>query len=311
MSGVGSWWLSAGSRRGPATLVAMVAAAAVAVSLAGPAGAKPAREKPAAPTAPVPEGSRDVGADEELSRPDVVSARVSARATGRRVEVEGLRDEFSTTWVNPDGTFTTDAHAGQQRFRDADGAWREVDLDLTRDTDGAVVAKGHPLGLRLPGKAAAAGAEVVAVGHGRGKGRDGKPVERTVALGWDKKLPAPVLDGARATYPDVQPEVDLVVEARRSGFEQFFVVKDRAAVPASGPVSWAFTVKTKGLTVTADDDGGISFTDAAGKVVSRIPPALAWDAVVDERSGDPVNVAPVALAAATKGEQDDDHDQPG
>lgn len=232
----------------------------------------------------------------------MVSARVAVRASGQRVEVTGLRDEFSGTWVNPDGSLTTELHGGQQRFRDpASGAWREVDLDLTVGRDGAVVAKGHPLGLRLPGSASAAGADVVSVGHGTVRGRDGKKVDRQVALAWDKRLPEPVLEGRRATYPEMTPGVDLVVESRRSGFEQFFVLDTPAALPASGPVSWSFTLRTKGLTAAQADDGGVTFTDAAGAVVSRIPPAWAWDAVVDERSGDPVNVAPVALTVTQVG----------
>lgn len=234
-------------------------------------------------------------------RPDAVSARVTARATGQPVEVEALRDEFSSTWVNPDGTWTTRNHAGQQRFRDASGAWRDVDLNLTTTADGSVVARGHPAGLKLRGTPSSAGeVDLVSVQHGAAKGRAGSQLERSLALGWGKKLPAPALNGPRATYAEVAPGVDLVVEARRSGFEQLFVLKDRSAVPAAG-APWSFTVKTKGLRVRPDADGGLSFVDAAGAVASRIPPALAWDAKVDERSGDPVSTSPVRLETATKG----------
>jgi hypothetical protein len=56
-------------------------------------------------------------AAEVLERPDVVSARVLARSSGQRVEVLELRSETDTTWVNPDGTFTTDVAAGPIRVR--------------------------------------------------------------------------------------------------------------------------------------------------------------------------------------------------
>ncbi len=51
------------------------------------------------------------------SRPDLVSARVTARAQGSRVEVEALREATSTTWVNPDGTLTTQQHGGPIRYQ--------------------------------------------------------------------------------------------------------------------------------------------------------------------------------------------------
>ena len=91
------------------------------------------------------------------SAADAVSAAVSARAQGARVEVEELRDEFSTTWVNPDGSFTTQAHAGVQRFKDAKGSWRNVDLNLVERSDGTVGAKSHPLGVSLADKSKGAG----------------------------------------------------------------------------------------------------------------------------------------------------------
>lgn len=74
------------------------------------------------------------------SRPDAVSAGVSARAQGSRVEVLSLRSRDSTTWANPDGTLTTEQSAGLVRFKDAAGAWRAVDLSLSAKpaADGAV-----------------------------------------------------------------------------------------------------------------------------------------------------------------------------
>lgn len=37
------------------------------------------------------------------ARPDVVSARMAAKASGQRVEVSSMETATSTTWVNPDG----------------------------------------------------------------------------------------------------------------------------------------------------------------------------------------------------------------
>ncbi|MBP6524266.1 MAG: hypothetical protein KA249_02475 [Dermatophilaceae bacterium] len=245
------------------------------------------------------------------SAADAVSAAVSARAQGARVEVEELRDEFSTTWVNPDGSFTTQAHAGVQRFKDAKGSWRNVDLNLVERSDGTVGAKSHPLGVSLADKSKGAGGgakgatatDLVVVDEKPGKDK----AARQVVLGWPGKLAAPVLDGTRATYTDVSPGVDVVVESRRSGFEQLTVIRDEAALDAlvaaagGGDVSWSLLVKTKGLSARAENDGSVSFVDAKGVVVSRFATPIAWDGKVDERSGEKVNASPVGVSVAQKG----------
>ncbi|HET9658030.1 MAG TPA: DNRLRE domain-containing protein, partial [Kineosporiaceae bacterium] len=225
------------------------------------------------------------------SRPDLVSARVTARAQGKRVEVEALRSETSTTWVNPDGTVTTQAHAGQVRFKDGNGAWRDVKLDLGDDTDGSLTpsASGHGLHLWGPGKAKSGpgkdgSSEAVKADAGNGG---------AVSLSWPGALPAPVVSGASASYADVAPGVGLRVQALRNGFESFFTLASRP----SKPVSWALPLGLTGVTPQADKDGGVSFLDARQTVVSRFLPARAWDSAVD-KSGNPKTASPVALSAS-------------
>jgi RHS repeat-associated protein len=222
------------------------------------------------------------------SRPDVVSAAVSARAQGSRVEVESLRTETSTTWSNPEGTLTTEAHGAPIRFKDSTGRWRPVDLTWRKNADGTVAPTGHPMGLALGRKNAKAGAAFVAAASD-----PGRQVEWLTP--WT--LPEPVLDGTKATYPDIQPGVDLVMHTRRSGFEYDFVVKSR---PKSAP-SWRIPLHLKGLTVKQQPDGTIDFIDSANKVHSSIPVPLMWDAAVDQRSGEPVNRAKVGTTVETTG----------
>jgi RHS repeat-associated protein len=247
----------------------------------------------------------------KTSAPDLVSALVTARAQGSPVEVEALRAATSTTWANPGGTMTTRAHAGEIRFKDAKGEWRDVDLSMAERTDGTVGAKSHRLGVSLAGKdrgaagsaKSAAETDLVAVDEAPGKDKSA----RQVTLAWRGALPAPVLEGTRATYRDAAPGLDVVVESRRSGFEQLTVIRDRAALgrlvaaaPAGG-VSWSLPVKTKGLTARAEADGSVSFVDAKGVVVSSFKAPVAWDGEVDERSGEHVNVSAVRVSVAQKG----------
>ncbi|MEJ8642690.1 hypothetical protein WKI68_17375 [Streptomyces sp. MS1.HAVA.3] len=52
--------------------------------------------------------------------------RVAARTAGHRVEAVSERSETATTWVNPDGTLTTEVSAGPIRFSDQQAkAWRD------------------------------------------------------------------------------------------------------------------------------------------------------------------------------------------
>jgi hypothetical protein len=251
------------------------------------------------------------------SRSDLVSARVTARAQGVRVEVEDLRDATSTTWANPDGTMTTEQHAGPIRFKDpADpkGPWRDVDLTMAAAADGTAGPKGHPYGLSLAGAIQAAGGTAkptdagavtsLALAH-QGKGK--RKQDRDVILGWAGKLGTPVLSGTTATYKNVKPGVDLVVEARRTGYETHLVLNTPDALTGlqaearGGPVSWEIPVTTKGLTARAEKDGSVAFVDADGQVASYIPAPVAWDNQVDPKSGNRVNQSPMTMTLTQKG----------
>ncbi|HET7397586.1 MAG TPA: DNRLRE domain-containing protein, partial [Intrasporangium sp.] len=233
---------------------------------------------------------------------DLVSARVAARAQGHRVEALGERTDTTTTWVNPDGSLTTEVSGAPVRFKDPAGRWQPVDLDLkTAGTD--VVPVSSDLGVRLSA-GGAAGGDVASVDHGAGRG-----VSWALGGGLGAvKLPAPVLAGRVATYPNVLPGVDVRVSVRPSGFEQDFVIKDRAAADqlagitvsggGAGAGSFSIPLKTRGLTAKASADGGVAFVDGKGKQVSVVPPAAAWDARLDPRSGDPASVSPVKLSVA-------------
>ena len=141
------------------------------------------------------------------ARPDRPSALLTARVQGSRVEILSERTETSSTYANPDGTLTTELSSGPIRFRDSSAGWRDVDVTLEQAADGSVRARAHPLGLALAGP-----------GGAPGKARDLVRLSaagREVALQWRGRLPRPV------------------VEATRTGFEQFLVVKSRPADPAA------------------------------------------------------------------------------
>ncbi|WP_435296861.1 DNRLRE domain-containing protein [Streptomyces sp. YPW6] len=232
---------------------------------------------------PVPEGPREAA--------DVLSAKVAAKLYGKRVEALSERTETSTTWVNKDGSLTTELTAGPVRFEE-NGAWTDVDVALRETADGGVEAKAHPNGLSLAGKGGtlprsvreadrAPARDLVTLGEG----------DQRITLQWKGGLPAPELDGTRATYPEALPGADVVVESTRTGFEQYVEIRKR---PAEG-YSYTLPLKAKGLTAKEQPDGSVLFTDRKNGKRAVMPAPVMWDATVDKVSGEHTRRVPVAM----------------
>lgn len=107
---------------------ALVVTTVDAVTVSPANAAPPVPPSAAAPSAAAP-------AERIGSRPDRVAAAAAARAQGSRVKVDGEGSPRSETFVNPDGSFTTEAYQ-QPAFRRAgarrDGAsWVPLTAALT------------------------------------------------------------------------------------------------------------------------------------------------------------------------------------
>ncbi|MFF9122916.1 RHS repeat-associated core domain-containing protein [Streptomyces sp. NPDC014889] len=234
---------------------------------------------------------------------DIPSAKVAARLGGKRVEALSERTETSTTWVNKDGSLTTELAAGPVRFTDEEtGEWREVDLDLVQGADGTVEPKAHPGGLRLSGRSGtpaksltaaqqAEATDLVTLGEG----------DEQITLQWKGGLPKPKLDGTRAEYVDALPGADVVVEATRTGFEQYVELKERPGTGDAGDYSYTLPLKAEGLKAKQLADGSVLFTDKKNKKRAVMPAPVMWDATVDERSGEHTRKAAVGLKVVQKG----------
>ncbi len=230
---------------------------------------------------------------------DIPSARVAARLSGKRVEALSERTETSTTWVNKDGSLTTELTAGPVRFEDeATGEWRDVDLDLVAAGAG-VEPKAHPEGLKLAGRTgtpatslkaaqAARATDLVTLGEG----------DEQITLQWKGGLPAPKLEGNRAEYVNAVPGADVVVEATRTGFEQYVEIKQK---PTTDGYTYTLPLKAKGLKAEQQADGSVVFTDKKNKKTAVMPAPVMWDSTVDEASGEHTRRVPVAMKVVRKG----------
>ncbi|MFB8109713.1 DNRLRE domain-containing protein [[Kitasatospora] papulosa] len=231
---------------------------------------------------------------------DIPSARVAARLSGKRVEALSERTETSTTWANKNGSLTTELAAGPVRFQDGTtDQWRDVDLGLATNPDGSVQPHAHPHGLRLAGRTgspatslksaqASKATDLVTLGEG----------DQQITLQWKGGLPTPKLTGTRAEYVNAVPGADVVVEATRTGFEQYVEIKQK---PTTDGYTYTLPLKAKGLKAKQQADGSVVFTDKKNKKQAVMPAPVMWDATIDERSGEHTRRVPVAMKAVTKG----------
>nr|WP_260693760.1 LamG domain-containing protein [Streptomyces sp. BHT-5-2] len=222
---------------------------------------------PAAPaaSAQAPRGSTtSTTADELPPAPTEDAALEQARRTGREVEVASLRGESVDVVATAEGKLQARQYLRPVRAR-VGGRWQDIDTDLAKRDDGTVAPKVASVGLAFSG------------------GGDGPLVRmrragRELALSWPGKLPAPMVDGAVATYPDVLPDVDLRMGAQADGFTQLLVVKSAQAAASSDLAQLNLKLSTAQMDVKKTSAGGLEAvehnTDSA---VFEAPTPLMWD----------------------------------
>ena len=153
------------------------------------------------------------------------------------------------------------------RFQDEAGDWQRIDTTLAKQADGTVEPKAVPDGVELAGAVKDAPEQPAEVASMSGEGEQA----RSVALAWGGQLASPSLKGSTATYPNAWPGIDLTVKASRDGFEQSFVLKDRASTEAYAQsqtgdlVTWDLPILVQGVTAREAEGERIEFVDAQVK----------------------------------------------
>lgn len=243
---------------------------------------------PALLSAPWPADADAAGSsgDGTTAQTEAQAASAKALQTGERVEVVGARDEYSQTFANPDGvTYTLEQSAAPQRVRLADGSFTSPDATLVRRSDGSVGPKAAVLDISFSG--GGSGADLVKLSKGG----------RSLGLGWHGTLPAPVLDGDTATYPDVLPGVDLRMTASVEGFRQTLVVKTREAAQNPDLAKVSFSLDPEGLTAEEGPGGSLRAVDSNGNTVFTAPAGQMWDSATKAAPED--SPTPVASGSST------------
>lgn len=206
-------------------------------------------------------------------------SRASAEAveSGERVEVVEERTERETVFANPDGvTFTLEKAIAPVRVAAPDGGWASPDATLERRTDGSVGPKAAAVDLSFsPG---GSGADLVTIAEG----------SQSVSLGWPGTLPVPRLEGERAVYDNVLPDVNLILTATVEGFRQVLEVETPEAAASPALASIEYQLGAENLTVRPGVGGGVDALDGNGQTVFRSPAAQMWNS-----AGKNVTPAPV------------------
>ena len=127
------------SRAGALLLTMGVSAALVFAGLSSPAQAATTLASATSETKPVD------------SRPDPVSAMSTAQAQKSRVEDLSARTPDSSTFAEPDGSWSVESYSGPIRTQDDDGKWVPLDSDLSKQ-DGSYAAF-YQLSLKVPAPA--------------------------------------------------------------------------------------------------------------------------------------------------------------
>ncbi|MFD7874142.1 FG-GAP-like repeat-containing protein [Streptomyces sp. NPDC059766] len=203
---------------------------------------------------------------------DDARASAKAQATGKAVAVDAATTPTEAEVANPDGTFTlTQSVAPVRKY--VSGSWKELDATLARHSDGTI------------GPAVTSTNLVLSDG---GKGPlavmkdQGRSLSLTVPASIGS-LPAPTLNGASATYPDVLDGVDLKVTAdTQGGFSEVLVVKspEAAANPALDTLS--FPAEAKNVALATDEAGNITAKSDGDRTVFAAPAPLMWDSATTE-----------------------------
>ncbi|MEU9055893.1 DNRLRE domain-containing protein [Streptomyces sp. NPDC048384] len=274
-----NWRRAPGRRTTAAIVTAALAATGIAFIGLGPDGP----------------GPRDASAREAKAKPVAEGAAIALAAkTGKSVEVTALRTAHSTTWARPDGLMAKKLYSSPVRAK-VGGEWREIDYDLHRTKAGwqpratntrVVFSAGSASdgGEQRASRSTVRRASLVQGLKGAASDETASPLVTLTADGqeiqltWPGTVPAPIIDGSRALYPEIFPGADLVLTADDDGFAQLLVLKNRqaAADPRARQISYGITSPT--LNFRLDPITGIlTAEDVFANEVAMSPTPLMWD----------------------------------
>ncbi|MFJ5780377.1 DNRLRE domain-containing protein [Streptomyces sp. NPDC093094] len=231
------------------------------------------------------------------------AALAQAAHTGQRVEVTAARTARTTTWAQPDGVMVKQLYSSPIRAK-VDGEWRKIDRDLHRTKAGWEPKATNTRMVFSAGstkdagsRASRATARRVSLVKQAATEDTGTPLitlhveDHDIQLTWPGPVPAPIIDGNRALYPEIFPGGDLVLMADDDGFGQLIVLKNRQAASDPHVQQLVYGLHSASLTFRLSPVSGIvSALSAYGDEVAVSSTPFMWDssgspAVTDGTTG--------------------------
>ncbi len=202
-----------------------------------------------------------------------------------------LYSPTTTVVRNNDGTLTADIHSTPVQTVDPSSptGWDPIDLSLQATSGGYEPDNADAQVTFSDGGNDAASVATLAQN------------DTSLSVGLDAAdgVPAPVVEGDTATYPDVAPGVDATLRATAAGFETSYVVASAADAPATLDIP----LQLNGLNASLAIDGSLILTDNTGTQLGGADPAKMWGAQVDPVTGEPTvqETVPATLIDGTDG----------
>ncbi|HEV7973876.1 polymorphic toxin-type HINT domain-containing protein [Amycolatopsis sp.] len=189
-----------------------------------------------------------------VETPPPAEVRGFDQATSK--ELPESRGAHDRTYANTDGTETTEFSTDPINYRTESGTWSPIETALVAIENGTGWHNtADAVDVRLAPTADAPELATLAV-----------DADHAVSYSLAGAAPAAArIDGSTATYPGVQPHVDLRLESRPGGAKETLVLTAPEAA-----TRYLFPLKLKGLTATIAN-GQVVFSDASGAQRAVIP----------------------------------------
>ncbi|WP_047155348.1 DNRLRE domain-containing protein [Aneurinibacillus tyrosinisolvens] len=178
-----------------------------------------------------------------------------------RKEVTDLRTEKSKTYVNPDGTWTTEITQQPTSYKNSSGKWESIDSTLLPDeTESSYVNKTNDFRVSFPKKSKSGNAIEV---NKAGDSVSFAPVSQEDAVQADvmnqQNAVTATTDKNNIIYSNLYPGVDFHYAVGQDKVKEEIVLKQRP--DTSTPTHFSFKVNLKGLTFEQQPDGQLLFKD--------------------------------------------------